>query len=104
MATYELGARVRAARALIGIESATKLAQALDVPKLSRTKMYAIERGELPPARHELEAIAELCELPIGWFVADFDRLDELVDEDPKKAIARAIAEADERVSKRRGK
>lgn len=100
-----IGARVRAARALKGLSGVPALAAALRkgaAKGLGRTNLYAIERGEEEVVTYgSLVEIANVCEVPIEFFTADFSRLAE-ISEDPRAVIAAEIAAAVARAEERR--
>ncbi|MDE2107259.1 MAG: helix-turn-helix transcriptional regulator [Patescibacteria group bacterium] len=99
---FGIGARMRAARALANISSAPELAAKIDARGLKRTKLYAIEKDRQAAERHELQAIADACGVPLEWFTADFSRLAE-ISADPKVVIAHEKAMINERRNVFRG-
>lgn len=79
----DVGKRLAAARAYAGITSQAKLGELLG--GMSQSTIQRIERGErnLKPyeMRTLLKSVADLCELPVEWFTADWQRLGEIVPE-----------------------
>lgn len=63
--------RVRAARALAGLDSVQALAEAIDQRGLSTKTLRAIEQGRRIAEPRELTAIAEACGLAPGFFRMD---------------------------------
>lgn len=103
-AEMSVGRRIKAARHLAGYTEVTKLAAALKangVTKLGATKLRRMERDQDVSDVRDLQAIAEVCGVPLEWFSADFERLSE-ISEDPKRVIAQATAAAVERARERR--
>jgi len=68
--TDDLVRRLKAARTLAGIDSVVDLAERLDSPGLGHKTLYAIEqqRRKGGIGRHELHAIADVCDLPYEFF------------------------------------
>lgn len=68
----DLARRVKAARALAGLNSVKALADAIGQGGLSTKTLRAIEQGKRHAEPRELAAIAEACGLPASFFRIDF--------------------------------
>lgn len=105
--TFGIGARIRAARHMAGLEGVPSLVAELQRrgvkqgQGLGRTNLYAYESGRDVPDIRDLIEIAHACEVPIEFFTADFSRLAEISD-DPRHVLATEIAAARERARARR--
>jgi hypothetical protein len=77
------------------------LAAAINRDGYSTKVLREIEQGKHSAGFAELNEIAHHCGLPVEFFTADFNRLGE-ISEDPRKVIARALAQAVERSERRR--
>lgn len=101
--TFDLGARMRAARQLGGLRNVDELAAALKDTrgKLGTTTLRCIERGEAPGDFSAYRDIAEACGLPVEFFTADFSRVAE-ISENPRSVIARETAAAVQRAAEQR--
>jgi hypothetical protein len=91
--TFDIGARMRAARQLGGFRNVDDLAAALKGTRngLGTTTLRLIERGEIPADFSTYRDIAEACCVPVEFFTADFSRLPE-ISENPRSVIAQMRA------------
>jgi len=64
----ELGRRIRAARAYVGLNT-EELAERVG---MGASTLHRTEHGKRAPKKWELWGIAEVCQLPRGWFVTDW--------------------------------
>lgn len=110
MVTQDLpnvGGRMRALRMLSGYENMPDLAAALKARGVGRglaeANLYKLERGTKHPEYRDMREIADLCNVPVEWFTADFTRLAE-ISEDPRKVLARVANEAAQRTEERRSR
>lgn len=104
----DIGRRIAAARGLAGLTQG-ELAQALSASNaygepISQTSVSRIEKdGENFSPRDWkslLPAIADICDVPITWFLADLTRVVEIAD--PRTVIAEETAAAIVRAEERR--
>lgn len=105
MEDFGIGERLRALRLMRGYASVPALANALEQrgtgQGLGQTNLYLIERGEKVPDFRDMQEIADLCDVPVAWFTADFSRLGE-ISEDPRATLARAANGIAARIEARR--
>jgi transcriptional regulator with XRE-family HTH domain len=98
----DLRRRMVAARMLAGLTSAEALAEKIDQRGLGTKVLRNYEQGKDAPEQRDLEAIADACEIPVEWFIADLSRLPEIAPTDSRAEIRRVLDQALERARLRR--
>jgi transcriptional regulator with XRE-family HTH domain len=88
----DLGKRIKAARGYASFSQA-QLAAELGS---SQSTIQRIETEARGLKRYEhmtlLPAIARVCQLPVAWFYADLDRLEEIAMQDAREALEDAVS------------
>lgn len=90
MTHKDVGARVRAARRMAGIEQRKALTDQLDLPRFGEKVLGKVERGERELYEHEAEALAKILPVNAAFFyetpaeamapeTSQLDRIEELL-------------------------
>lgn len=88
----ETARRIKAARMVAGIASASALAERIGSRGLGDKTLRKIESGVRPARLHELQRIASACGLPVAFFTLELDELGQRLADDSPPDIEAAIA------------